>query len=122
MFTRLMKVSKYVTTILLKVRIYGTQLFPDFSMFLLIAHGIHLRVSTLEGQQRLKTSKLRNFQTKKCLSYTKTKFAGQKLFPVFVQECFSNINLRHILDYEFISALHGLKKSNTALCPSKLLF
>ena len=61
--------------------------------------------------QSLKTSKLRSFHTKKCLNCTKTKFAGQKLFSVLVQQRFSNSNLRQISDYKSISILI---KSNIA--------
>ena len=78
--------------------------------------------------QSLKTSKLRNFQTKNVSVAQRQSLLVSNYFQFLVQQCFYNSNLRHVLDYESIliiikSNIPSIRPFFSALlCPSKLLF
>ena len=93
-----------------------------------VDHSLVRKIVSKFIQQRLKISKLRNFQTKRSVSVAQTQsLLVRNYFQFLVQQRFSNSNLRQISDYKSISVLI---KSNvafirpffTALYPSKLLF
>ena len=106
------------------------------------ADGLGIRLSTWRGRVwisffpknsfKIHSTKIESFKTetfsdKKCLSWAKTKFSGQKLFPILGSALFFNSSLRQISDYKSISVLIksdiiSICPFFSALCPSKLLF